>query len=129
MDIVAGSSEISVTGINLAVTVTSQFAVLPPAEAVMIAFPFFMADTVPLFTVAMDSFELVHVTVLLVALDGLTVAVRLAVPPASRLNVEGLTDTPVTDTSLISGSFGPQLANTPATMANIKAIDLIFREM
>ena len=129
MDIVAGSSDISVTGITLVVTITSQVADLPPALAVMVALPSFMAVTFPLSTVATDWSELDHVTVLLDALDGLTVAVRLAVSPATRLNVVGLTDTSETSTTTTSGSWGPQLAKTPAIIANIKAIDLILREM
>ena len=65
----------------MGVTVTWQVAVLPFEAAVIVADPTPTAVTVPLSTVATEGFELDQVTVLSVAFEGLTVAVRLAVPP------------------------------------------------
>jgi hypothetical protein len=53
----------------------------------------------PLFTVATALFELVQLTVLFVASDGLTVAVRLAVAPISRLRDAWLMETLATEIS------------------------------
>ena len=73
-----------VTSIIAFFTVTVQVALLPSAEAVIVAVPSLMAVTIPLFeTVAMAELELVHEIVLSVASDGDTVATSVAVSPSS----------------------------------------------
>ena len=67
---------------SVASTVTSHVAVLSPALAVMVAVPTFFAVTTPFETVATVSSEELQVTVLSVASDGFTVAVRVTVSPA-----------------------------------------------
>ena len=59
----------------LALTVTLQVAVLVPTMAVMVQVPGVLAVTTPSFTVAIDAFELDHVMVLLLALEGEMLAV------------------------------------------------------
>jgi hypothetical protein len=66
---------------------------------VIVAEPSDTAVTTPLFTVATVLFELVQLTVLFVASDGLTVAVRLAVAPISRLRDVWLMETLATEIS------------------------------
>ena len=73
-----------VTATELFETTTMHLAVLSPALAVMVAVPFLTAFTLPSVTVAMASLEEVHVTVLSVALSGLTVAVRVSSPPTVK---------------------------------------------
>ena len=58
-------------------TITAQVTVLSPALAVMVVLPTLMALTIPFSTVATDGFDEVQVTVLSVASDGLTVAVKV----------------------------------------------------
>ena len=66
--------------------------------AVMTAVPTFTADTFPFeSTVATLELELDQVTFLLVAFEGVTVAVNLSVPPINRDNDVLFNDTPVTD--------------------------------
>ena len=80
-------------------TVTEHVAVFPPSSvvAVMTAVPTFTADTFPLeSTVATLELELVHVTFLFVAFDGVTVAVNLSVPPISKDSDVLFNETPVT---------------------------------
>jgi hypothetical protein len=96
-----------VTGTSLALTVTEQVADLPPALAEMFAKPTLTAVTVPLSTVATDVFELDQATVLSVAFEGVTVAVRLEVPPTVSDSVVWFSVTPVTATTCGLGSgFG-----------------------
>ena len=64
--------------------------------AVMVAVPTPIAFTTPLFTVATELFEVVHVTVLSVALLGVTVAVKVKLLPAVRVFVDWLRVIPVT---------------------------------
>ena len=78
---VVGLRVMPVTATSLDVTVTRQVADLPPALAMIVAVPSATALTVPLLTVATDDFELDQVTVLFVALSGLTFAVKLAELP------------------------------------------------
>ena len=77
--------DIPVAGMGI-LTVTVQVALLlePSAVvAVMVAVPLATAVTTPaLLTVATDVLLLVHVTLLLLALEGVTVAVRVDVWPA-----------------------------------------------
>ena len=63
------------------VTVTVQTAVLSPAPAVIVVVPLLTAVTMPFSTVATFSSAEVQVTVLSVALSGVTVAVNVAVAP------------------------------------------------
>jgi hypothetical protein len=68
----------------------------------MVALPTATGVTTPLLTVATEVFVLVQLTFVLVALDGLIVAVRVPVdPPAGRFNVVGLRLTPVTGTFVV----------------------------
>ena len=71
-----------VTGV--AVTVIAQDALLSPAFAVIVAVPIFFAVTTPLETVATLASLVLQVTVLSVALSGLTVAERVTVSPTFR---------------------------------------------
>ena len=82
------------------VTVTVAVAVLPLEDfAVIVAVPAFTPLTVPLETVATLVLLDVHVTALLVAFDGETVAERVVVAPTFTLADVGLTETDVTATS------------------------------
>ena len=69
------------------VTVTAHSAVLPPHFAIIVALPALMAVTLPLSTLATDSSEDDHATVLSVASSGLTVAVSVAVSPTAKDSV------------------------------------------
>ena len=82
-------------------TVTVQEAVCPPSSVItlMTAGPGLTAVTRPdAFTVATAVSLLLHVTFMLVAFVGLTVAVSCSVPPAVRVMVDVLRVTPVTGT-------------------------------
>ena len=73
----------------------------------MFARPTPTAVTVPLLTVATEAFELAQVTVLSVAFEGFTVAVRLAVPSTASVSVVWFSVTSVTATTCGFGSgFG-----------------------
>ena len=99
------SIDMPVTGITFVVTVTAQVAVLPPSAVltVMVAVPALTAVTLPvLSTVAMAVAELVQLTDLLAASDGVTVARSWSLVPSTRERVAGLTLTPVTCTSCSS---------------------------
>ena len=77
---------IPVTGTR---TVTVQVAFWPPeVVAVIVAVPAPTAVTLPPETVATEALLVVHVTVLSVALDGETVAVRVEEPPTLRVMVD-----------------------------------------
>jgi hypothetical protein len=70
-----GDTAIPVGGI-LFCTVMSQVAVIPPQEAVIVALPTATAVTSPLvLTVAISLLPVVHVTVFVLAFEGLTVPV------------------------------------------------------
>ena len=90
-----------VTAITFAFTVTSQVAALPPHDAMMVALPAFSAVTVPPETEATEASELVHVTVLSVALSGDTVALRASVSPSVSVAVVLLRVMPLTATVLL----------------------------
>jgi hypothetical protein len=99
IETVAGLSDTPVTATLAAATVTAQVAVLAPScvVAVIVAVPAAMAVTKPeVFTIAMAVLPELHVTVLLVAFAGRTVAVNWLVPPATMEAVVGLTLTLVT---------------------------------
>ena len=73
------------TATTFLATVTTQVAVLSPALAVMVAVPTATAVTLPeASTVATAVFEELHVTVLSAASSGVTVAVRVTVPPSTK---------------------------------------------
>lgn len=77
-------------------TVTVQVAFWPPdVVAVIVAVPAPTAVTLPPETVATEALLVVHVTVLFVALDGETVAVRVEEPPTLRVMADWLRVTPV----------------------------------
>jgi hypothetical protein len=67
----------------------------------MVAVPAVLAVTVPLVTVATLVLSDVQLTALFVALFGATVAVRVAVPPSTRVRVAGSRVTPVTATGFV----------------------------
>ena len=112
-----------VTGITFLLTVTWQVADLLPAVAVIVAVPSATAVTVPFDTVATEVFELDHVTVLFVAFEGCTVAVKVPVFPVSNANVGWLKVTPETSTFVgvgsIGSSFGPQAAIRNASVVKM----------
>ena len=90
--------------INDALTVTTQVAVLLPLAVftVMVAVPGLTAVTRPFTTVATAGSLLLQVTVLLVALLGVTVKVKVPVAqPTVRLSVFRERVTPVTDTVIL----------------------------
>ena len=82
---------------RICLTVTVHVVLIPlTVLAVIVVLPGAIAVTTPLVdTVAMAVFELVHVTVLSVALDGVTVAVSCCVLPTSSVAVVGVTVMPV----------------------------------
>ena len=69
---------------SVGTTVIVHVAVLLPALAVIVAVPTFFAVTTPFETVAIVWSDVLQVTVLSVASDGFTVAVRVTVSPALR---------------------------------------------
>ena len=87
-----------------ACTVTAQAADSSPAWAVMVAVPAATAVTVPLSTVATAALLVVQVTVLSVALSGLTVAVSVSEPPSVRVRAVWSRLTPVT--AMVSAFMG-----------------------
>ena len=131
-----------VTLIVLEVTVTEQVAVLEPSTVVtvIVAEPAFTAVTLPLLsTEAVEASEDFQLTVLLVALEGATVAVRVSEPPSTRLRLVLLRVTPVTATVVgtvwplppgVSGSSGPQdiivMGNNAAAKAAIAVLSSFF---
>ena len=83
------SRDTSVTPTALAFTVTLQVAVFPPSSVVTVttASPAFTAVTLPApSTVATSVLSELHVTFLLSALSGLTVAVSVSVSPSVRVS-------------------------------------------
>ena len=75
-------------------------AVFPLAVvAIITAVPLLTAVTTPLVTVAMAAFEDDHVTVLSVALGGVTVATSVYVPPIVKVNVVVFTEMPSVEMS------------------------------
>ena len=89
-----------VTATTSEATVTEQVAVLSPAFAVTVAVPAFTAVTLPpASTVATEASEVLQLTVLFVALDGLTVAVSVALSPSFRLKVVLSSETELTATA------------------------------
>ena len=75
------------TGYTLALTVTSQVAVLPPSSVltVMVALPALIAVTRPSFTEDTDESLDIQMTTLFSALDGFTVAVSFWVSPSTSV--------------------------------------------
>ena len=94
--------------------------------AVIVAVPLATPVTIPeLLTVAMAELLVVQVTVLLVALDGATVAVRALVAPTFTATVVGVTDTPVTGTvTLLTVMFELAVKLPLWVVAVIKAVPL-----
>ena len=94
-----------------AVTVTVQVAVLLPSlvVTVIVVVPAATAVTVTSLTIATFASLADQLTVLSVALEGVTVAVSLAVPPASRAKMFLSSVTPVTATG-VSGLSGSTIS-------------------
>ena len=90
------------------VTATCTDALLPPAEAVIVAVPAFRpAVTTPVpITFATELSELVHVTFRSVAFSGRTVAVSCADAPAFRLSLPLDTPSPEIETEDTGTGFG-----------------------
>ena len=108
------SRVIEATGV--ASTVIAQVASLSPALAVMVAVPSLMAVTTPSSTVAMDTSEVLQVTVLSVASSGFTVALRVTVSPTfkealvlSKL-IEDTSTTPLLTVTTQDPIFPPAVA-------------------
>ena len=95
-----------VTGV--ASTLIAQVAVLSPDFAVMVALPTLIAFTTPFSTVATDGLDEVHVTLLSVASDGLTVAINVMDSPA--LN-DALVLSKVIDSTSIGFTLTTHFAN------------------
>ena len=72
------------TAMTFLATTTLQVADLSPAFAVIVASPSLTAVTLPLSTVAIAASEVDQVTVLSVALSGLTVAVSVSASPSTN---------------------------------------------
>ncbi len=119
----------SVTSLTVTVffaTLTLQVAVFPPSSVVtvMVASPALRAVTFPLSsTDAMPVLSDFHVTFLLVALSGLTVAVRFSEEPSVRVNSVLSSDTSVTLTvfSLTVTAHFPDLPSAVAVMVAVPA--------
>ncbi len=81
-------------------TVTLQVALTEPSTAVTVIFavPALTALTTPFFTVATFILSLSHVTFLLVALLGNTVAIKVFSSPSAKLRLTSLKVNPVTET-------------------------------
>ena len=93
------------------VTVTVQVAVKPlNVEAVIVAVPLPTAVTLPFATVATEVLSEVHVTVLLSASLGVTVAVSVSEPPSSSEREELLRVMPVGLTTMFSVTVTLQVA-------------------
>lgn len=103
------------------VTVTMQASVKPPSSvlAVIVAVPSATAVTMPSSIVATPSFELLHTTVVTVALEGTTAAVNVPVVPSFNSNAVGLTVTPVTET--VSTSSSSQATKVKVARTAMKA--------
>ena len=106
------SNVMLVTGVDS--TVTSHVAVLSPAFAVIVVLPTLIALTTPFSTVATDGFDDNQTTLLSVASDGLTVALRVMLWPAlnetaSLSNVKDSTSIGITSTIHIA-YFAPHIA-------------------
>ena len=82
-------------------TVTEQVAIFPPSTVltVIVAVPAEIAETVPPDTVATEELLVAQLTLLFVALLGLTVAVRVSEPSTVKERLVLLRVTPVTDTA------------------------------
>jgi hypothetical protein len=91
--------ETPVTEMFSETTVTLQVAVLPPSTVVtvIVADPAAFAVTRPFATVTTLLLLLLHVTLWLLALDGVITAVRVSVPPTIMF-VDAFKETPVTAT-------------------------------
>ena len=103
-DALVGATVTPVTGTVDVLTVIADEAVKPPSAvvAVMVAVPLPWAVTIPLvLTVATVASLVLQLTLLLVALLGVTVAVRVPVPPGARDKLVGVTLTPVTATTRV----------------------------
>ena len=100
------------------VTVTLQSVVQIPDLAVTVTVPGLLAVTIPSATVATDTSEEPHVTVLSVALSGLTVAIIVSVSP-TFIDKEVLSRViDVTDTTLVE-TFTVQVEDLPPALAVI----------
>ena len=109
------SKVIPVTATSFAATVTVQVAVLEPSVVVtvIVVEPALTAVTLPLLsTVAMFESDDFQLTALLVALSGVTVAVKVSEVPSVRLMEALLMLTPVTATVLGPSLFPPPLGPT-----------------
>ena len=106
IDAVVGLTDTPVTATILLVTVIALVAVFDPSAVVtvIVEVPANTPDTTPLvLTVAIAVFDELHITFLLVAVDGNIVAVNCCVPPTAIDALVGLTVTPVTATLLVTG--------------------------
>ena len=110
-----------VTGV--ATTVIVQVADFSPAFAVMVAEPTSLAVTTPLLTVATEASEELQVTVLSVALSGLTVAVKVTVSPAFN---EALVLFSVTLVTGVASTVIKQVAVLSPALAVMVALPTFF---
>jgi len=128
-----------VTATTFLLTVTAQVAVLSPAAAVMVAEPSATAVTIPEDdTVATEGFELLHVTVLSVALSGLTVATSVSLSPSVKdsallFNVTDVTATTflltvTAQVAVLSPAAAVMVAEPSATAVTIPEDDTVATE-
>ena len=111
--------------IYLPSTVTVHEALFPSAVAVIVAVPADLAVTVPLLTVATLGLLELHDTVLLVAFEGVTVALSVAVSPSVSEILELLRITLVT--LIVTGwTSTVQYAFLPPAVAVIVAVPTDF---
>jgi hypothetical protein len=124
---VFGETTTPVTGIA-EVTVTTQTLPYPPSAvtATIGAIPYEMPVTTPVeLTVATDVLLLIHVTFLFVAFVGNTVAVRAIVFPAAIVAELGVTEMPVTGTTVgdtVTTQVSAVPLFSPTTVAVIPAV-------
>ena len=110
------------------VTVTAHSAAFPQHSAVMMAVPDLRAVTLPLSTLATDSSEDDHATVLSVASSGFTVAVKVAVSPMARDKVvlsRVMDDTGTVTVTAHSAVF-PQHSAVMMAVPDLRAVILPF---
>ena len=103
-------------------TVTLHVAVLPLlVVAVIVAVPLLTAVTLPFATVATDWAELVHVTLLSVALLGKTVAVSVSLSPTSNVKEVLLRVIETAATSVSSSGSVPGVSSPPGSVPGVSS--------
>ena len=131
IETIPGSTVTPVTATVLLLTVTRADAVKPPSTvvAVIVAVPFAAAVTTPPeFILATLLLLVFQVTSLLLALDGITVAVNVPVLPGDKDKVAGLSVTPVTAVT-VPGAGSVPATNTPSAYNGILPVTVRASEV